>query len=107
MTRLDGKLTKGLEVHAHLLAQLLDGKIPAVVAGWSLWLVAIAVVIAGGLTSLLEMRSWKLAVVLTGPVAFFVSLPFLLPANHIDQPGLPAFRRAVGWLFAFPADGGG
>src|SRR3546814_13887 len=105
MTRLDGKLTKGLEVHAHLLAQLLDGKIPAVVAGWSLWLVAIAVVIAGGLTSLLEMRSWKLAVVLTGQVAFFVSLPFLLQANNIDTLGLPAFGWAVGWLFAFAAVG--
>ena len=105
MTRLDGKLTKGLEVHAHLLAQLLDGKMPAAIAGWSLWLVAIAVVIAGGLTSLLEMRSWKLAVVLTGQVIFFVSLPFLLQAKNIDTLGLPAFGWAVGWLFAFAAVG--
>src|SRR3546814_15182822 len=51
------------------------------------------------------MRSWKLAVVLTGQVAFFVSLPFLLQANNIDTLGLPAFGWAVGWLFAFAAVG--
>ena len=105
MTRVDGKLTKGLDVHAHLLAQLLDGRMPAAIPGWSLWMVALAVVAAGGLTSLLEMRSWKLAVVLVAQILFFVSLPFLLQANAIDTLGLPAFGWAVGWLFAFAAVG--
>ncbi|PWG03989.1 adenylate/guanylate cyclase domain-containing protein [Sphingosinicella humi] len=105
MSRLDGRLTKGVEVHAHLLAQLLDGKLPAAIPGWALWLVAVAVVVAGGLTSLLEMRSWKLAAVLIGQVIFFVSLPFLVQAGNIDTLGLPAFGWAVGWLFAFAAVG--
>lgn len=105
MTRLDGKLTKGLEVHAHLLAQLLDGKMPAQIPGIALWLVAIAVVVAGGLTSLLEMRSWKLAVVLVGQLIFFAVLPFYLQSHNIDTLGLPAFGWAVGWLFAFAAIG--
>lgn len=105
MSRADGKLTKGLEVHAHLLAQLLDGKMPAPIPGAALWLVAVAVVVAGGLSSLLEMHSWKMAVVLVGQVAFFALLPFHLQATDIDTLGLPAFGWAVGWLFAFAALG--
>lgn len=105
MTRVDGRLAKGLEVHAHLLAQLLDGKMPGQIPGWSLWLVAFAVVVAGSLTSLLEMRSWKLALVLVGQVVFFVTLPFYLQSINVDTLGLPAFGWAVGWLFAFAAIG--
>ena len=105
MTRLDGALTKGIEVHAHLLAQLLDGKMPGAVPPWSLWLVALAVVVAGGLTSLLEVRSWKLVLVLAGQVIFFVALPFVLQAANVDTLGLPAFGWWIGWIFAFAAVG--
>ncbi|HEV2746352.1 MAG TPA: adenylate/guanylate cyclase domain-containing protein [Allosphingosinicella sp.] len=105
MTRIDGRLSKGVEVHAHLLAQLLDGKLPAKVPGWALWLVAFAVVAAGGLTSLLDVRGWKLAAVLVGQIIFFVSLPFLFQAGNTDTLGLPAFGWWVGWLFAFAAVG--
>lgn len=105
MTRVDGRLTKGLDIHAHLLAQLLDGRMPGAIPSWSLWAVALAVVVAGGLTSLLEMRSWKLALVLVGQVIFFVTLPFYLQSINVDTLGLPAFGWGVGWLFAFAAVG--
>ncbi|HEX8215588.1 MAG TPA: adenylate/guanylate cyclase domain-containing protein [Allosphingosinicella sp.] len=103
MTRIDGTLTKGVEVHAHLLAQILDGKMPRPVPGSALWVVALAVIAAGGLTSLLDVRGWKLAVILVGQLAFFVALPFLLQANNVDTIGLPAAGWGLGWLFAFAA----
>jgi adenylate cyclase len=105
MTRVDGRLTKGLDIHAHLLAQLLDGRMPRPIPSWSLWAVAFAVVVAGGLTSLLEVRSWKLALVLVGQAIFFVTLPFYLQWINVDTLGLPAFGWGVGWLFAFAAVG--
>jgi adenylate cyclase len=105
MTRDRGELTKGLEVHAHLLAQLLDGKMPGEVPGWALWTVALAVIVAGSLTSLLEVRSWKLVVVLGGQLAFFVALPFILQTRNVDTLGLPAFGWGVGWALAFAAVG--
>jgi adenylate cyclase len=105
MTRVDGRLTKGLDIHAHLLAQLLDGRMPRAIPSWSLWAVAFAVVVAGGLTSLLEVRSWKLALVLVGQAIFFVTLPFYLQWINVDTLGLPAFGWGVGWLFAFAAVG--
>jgi adenylate cyclase len=101
MTRVTGRWMKGLEVHAHMLAQLLDGRMPAPVPSWALWVAAFAVVVAGGLTSLLEVRGWKLAVVLLFQIAFFAYLPFQLQAMEIDTLGLPAFGWGAGWLLAF------
>ena len=105
MSRGSGQLTKGLEVHAHLLAQLLDGRMPGEIPGWALWIAALGVVAAGGLTSLLEMRGWKLALVLGFQLLFFAGLPFYLQTINVDTQGLPAFGWGVGWLFAFAAIG--
>ena len=101
MYRGSGQMVKGLEVHAHLLAQLLDGRTPRGVPGWALWLAALGVVIAGGLTSLLEMRSWKLALVLIGQLFFFAALPFYLQATNVDTLGVPAAGWGIGWALAF------
>lgn len=105
MSRETGGWMKGLEVHAQMLAQKLDGRMPAPVPAWALWAIAVAVVIAGGLSSLLEMRSWKLAVALAGQLLFFAGLPFLLERIDIDTLGLPAFGWALGWICAFAAVG--
>lgn len=105
MTKETGEFTKGLEVHAHLLAQLLDGNMPARIPGWALWVCAVAVVIAGGLTSLTEARGWKLALVVIGQLAIFAALPFYLQSADIDTLGLPAFGWGVGWALAFAAVG--
>ncbi|HMJ93908.1 MAG TPA: CHASE2 domain-containing protein, partial [Allosphingosinicella sp.] len=64
MSRATGQWTKGMEVHAHLLAQVLDGRIRPAVPVWALWLAAFAVVAAGGYTGWLELRGWKLALAL-------------------------------------------
>lgn len=105
ITRFEGRLTKGLEVHAHLLAQLLDGRMPAPIPRWALWVAAIAVVLAGGLTSLLELRSWKLTIVLVLQLAFFALLPFYLQGAEVDTLSLPAFGWNAGWVLAFIAVG--
>jgi adenylate cyclase len=103
MTRRSGTWMKGMEVHAHMLAQQLDGRMPTAIPGWALWLAAVGVVIAGGLSSLLELRSWKLALVLFAQLALFGGLPFYLQSIDIDTIDLPAFGWVVGWALAFGA----
>jgi adenylate cyclase len=105
MSRATNQWTKGLEVHAHLLAQLLDGRMRTAIPGWALWAAAMAVVVAGGFTSLLELRGWKLGLILAVQLIFFGGLPFYLQDVGIDTISLPAFGWIVGWVFAFVAVG--
>jgi adenylate cyclase len=101
LTRFTGRRMKGVEVHAHMLAQQLDGRMPTAIPPWALWAAAIAAVAAGALSSLLEMRGWKLALVLAAQVAIVAALPFWLQSAEVDTIELPAFGLAVGWLLAF------
>ena len=103
MTKVTGDMMKGLEVHAHLLAQVLDGRMPDPIPSWTLWFAALGVVAAGALTALLEVRGWKLALILVAQFVFFVLLPFYLQSVNIDTQGLPAAGWWIGWALAFAA----
>jgi adenylate cyclase len=105
LTRSSGQLMKGLEVHAHMLAQQLDGRMPGAMPGFTLWLAAAFVVAAGALTALLDERGWKLALILVGQLIFFFVLPFGLEKIPVDTLGLPAFGWGLGWVLAFAAIG--
>jgi adenylate cyclase len=101
MTRFTGHTMKGLEVHAQMLAQQLDGRMPAAIPGWLLWAAALLFVAAGGLTSAFELRGWRLILALAVQIALVVWLPFQLQAMHVDTIDLPAAGWGAGWLLAF------
>jgi adenylate cyclase len=101
MTRFTANWTKGVEVHAHMLAQQLDGRVPAPMPPWTLWAGAILAVAAGAFTSLAELRTWKLALILAVQIGLIAALPFALQAADVDTIDAPAFGWAVGWLLAF------
>ena len=101
MTRFTQRWTKGVEVHAHMLAQQLDGRMPAPIPPWALWAGAILAVAAGAFSSLLDIHGWKLALVLGVQIVLIAALPFWLQASDVDTIDLPAFGWAVGWLLAF------
>jgi adenylate cyclase len=105
MSHLTGKATKGIAVHAQLLAQLLDGRLLPRLSPALLWTFALLLVLAGSLTSLLEMRSWKLPAAIAAQILLFAGLPFWLQARHIDTQGLPALGWGAGWILAFAAIG--
>jgi adenylate cyclase len=95
----------GLEVHAHMLAQQLDNAWSRPIPGVSLWLLAILIVLAGGLTSLIDMRARWVALAFLVQMAFFIAFPFWLQGKGIDTTTLPAFGWAIGWLFGYAAVG--
>ena len=101
MTRFTSQKMKGLEVHAQMLAQQLDGRTLAEIPGWVLWAAAIAFVAVGALTSAFELRGWRLILALAVQIALVTWLPFQLQAMRFDTAELPAVGWAVGWLFAF------
>ena len=108
-TPLSGRQAKltmiGLEVHATMLAQLLDGARLVAVPGALLWLAAGLVVLAAALTSLAELRWFWLAPALAVQAVAIAGLPLWLQARGWDTKGLPAAGWVLGWVIAFAAVG--
>ncbi len=95
--------TTGLKIHASMLAQLLDGRLPGRVNGGALWVIAAFVVLAGAFTSMIDIRPGWLTLVIIGQLAFFAAVPFLFEIQGIDTQTLPAFGWLAGWLLAYMA----
>lgn len=105
MSRQTGRWMKGVEVHAHMLAQRLDGRMRPPLPPLALWLSAVGMAIAGGVSSLLEWRGWRLGLVLAAQLAIVAASPFLLQGWGLDTYGVPAFGWGLGWAVAFAAVG--
>ncbi len=101
-TRLTSTQVPGLEIHATMLAQMLDGRHPAAVPGWSLWLAALAVVLAAAATAASDIAGWRMALLVVGQLALLAVLPFAIE-GRVDTLGMPAFGWLVGWVLAYSA----
>lgn len=93
----------GLEVHAHMLAQALDQAPLAPIPSWVLWAVALAALMAGGATALLDLRPWQSAVLMVLQLGVIAVLPMAVHMQGIDTYALPVAGAAVGWLLSFIA----
>lgn len=91
----------GLEVHAHMLAQILDNAMLKQIPSWVLWLAAIAAVAAGAMTALLDMRPWVSTLMMVAQLAIIAVVPVMLQVQEIDTLDLSVVGGGVGWLLAF------
>lgn len=103
VTRATGETTAGLKVHAHMLAQLLDGVRYPGVPSRPLWIAALLAVLGGVATRLLANRLWVVGPLLLAQAAATVLVPFWVQARGIDTLGMPVFGWVIGWLVAFLA----
>ncbi|MDE2563916.1 MAG: adenylate/guanylate cyclase domain-containing protein [Sphingomonadales bacterium] len=93
----------GVEVHASMLAQLLDHWLPRNLPGWFNWLAAAIVVLLGVFTAAAQVRTWLLALGVLVQFAAFLAAPYFLAKSGFDTLGLPSVGWIVGWLVAFTA----
>lgn len=93
----------GLEVHADLLAQMLDNRVLAPVPFWALWLAAVVAVLAGAATSLVQVHPVRMAAALAVQLVVLIGLPLLLQSKGFDTQPVPQFGWAAGWLIAYTA----
>ena len=101
ITRITGNTTPGVELHATLVAQALDGVKLTPIPGLYLWLAAALVVLLAAITG-----GFDLPIVIVAPLGLLqvigiTAVPFLLQnTHHIDTYGLPAFGLGLGWLLS-------
>lgn len=93
----------GLEVHATMLAQALDGVMPPAPLPVTLWAIAMLAVLGGALTALLDVRAWVSSLLFTGQMAAIAIAPFVLQQRGYDTITMPVFGWAAGWLLGFLA----
>ncbi len=95
----------GLNVHGHMLAQLLDNKRPAPLPGWVLWSVAALIVLAGALSAMVQGRAMVIGAIILAQLLFIFGLPFLLEKANINTLDLPSVGWGIGWSLAYGAVG--
>lgn len=105
MTARSGRTITGLEMHATMLAQLLDGALAPALPGALLWGIALLAIAAGTMTALARLRWWQLLPFLAVQALLFGAAPFVLQAGGWDTQFLPALGWMLGWGLAFAAIG--
>jgi adenylate cyclase len=105
MTAYTGKTMIGLEVHANLLAQMMDGAQAPPLPRLLRWGIAFLAVAAGSIVALTRLRWWQLTAFFLGQTAFFGGLPFFIQAWGWDTQFLPAIGWIIAWYIAFAAVG--
>lgn len=93
----------GVEVHASMLAQLLDKAWKARPPMAVKVLAAVLVVLLGALTAAAQIRTWLLAIGVVVQFGAFLAVPFLVERAGFDTLDLPATGWLIGWLVAFTA----
>ncbi len=98
-TRLNSNTTiSGLEVHATMIAQILDRRLPTPAAPPALWALAVLVVLCGAFTAMLDVRPWVVALAVVGQLAFFAFAPFyyrMARDRHLRTAGVRMAGRLV------------
>lgn len=93
----------GVEVHASMLAQLLDKAWKAPPPMALKVLAALLAVALGAATAMAQARTWVLALAVVAQFALFLAVPFLVERAGFDTLDLPATGWLIGWLVAFTA----
>ncbi|HKT85529.1 MAG TPA: adenylate/guanylate cyclase domain-containing protein [Novosphingobium sp.] len=101
LTSYTGTTVPGIEVHATMIAQMLDGARRQPVAGWQRWAVGLIFIVAAALTALLDARTWRIIPLFVAQIALMVGIPFYLEHSGVETYGTPAFGWIAGWILAF------
>jgi adenylate cyclase len=93
----------GVEVHASMLAQLLDKVLPSTIPGWVKFFAALIVVGLGTVTAATQARTWQLVLGVLFQFAAIIAFPFVAEKLGYDTLELPSMGWLVGWLLAYTA----
>ena len=104
-TRLTGSTTPGVELHAVLIAQALDGSTLKPLPPAVLWGLAILAVAMGAFSGGFDLGARLLVPFVVGEMGLLGWLPYGLQGQGFDTFGMPCAGLGVAWLLALMAAG--
>ncbi|WP_375290531.1 CHASE2 domain-containing protein [Qipengyuania sp.] len=100
---MDAAAPPGLQIHAEMLQQMLDGAELRAPSQLLLWTFTYLIIMMGVLTGLLESRSWRIYLLVALQFVFILGIPVVMTFLEVDTLGVPAFGWVLGWVIAFVA----
>ncbi len=97
----ESKSMWGMEIFAHMLAQILDNRLLKPIPDIALSGAAVLIVLIGGLSAASSFSPFFSGLTVAIQIGMIGGIPFLLTAQDRDTYGLPAFGWMIAWLFAF------
>jgi len=104
-TRISGTTTPGVELHAVLIAQALDGRRLQPLSPVVLWGLALLAVVLGSLTGGLDFGARLLVPFAVIGIGLLGWLPYGLQGQGFDTYGMSCAGLGLGWLMALMASG--
>jgi adenylate cyclase len=104
-TRISGATTPGVELHAVLIAQALDGRRLQPLSPVVLWGLALLAVVLGSLTGGLDSGARLLVPFAVIGIGLLGWLPYGLQGQGFDTYGMSCAGLGLGWLMALMASG--
>ncbi len=95
--------TIGVEIHAQMLAQLLDREMPMVLSKWLIWLLAILAVTMGAASAAPQGGGPAIGLAMILQFSIFLVLPFLFEKWGYNTYDLPSIGWVGGWLLGYLA----
>ncbi|MFM9851671.1 MAG: CHASE2 domain-containing protein [Sphingomonadaceae bacterium] len=97
----ESRLTWGMEIFAHMMAQMLDNRLLTPLSSTVLWIAAVAAVAGGAFTAVSNVRAIFGALLLVAQLALLIGVPFMLANGNVDTYELSAFGWIVAWFLSF------
>tara|TARA_R100001244_G_scaffold44182_16_gene40126 strand:- start:30305 stop:32338 length:2034 start_codon:yes stop_codon:yes gene_type:complete len=96
-----GRMMAGVDVHGHMLAQILDDNWSTAMPTWLIALISLVIIAIACLTAFSEMSNKRLASALFVQFLLLVALPFLLHWLDYDTLAIPAFGWITSWILSY------
>lgn len=99
----DGVRPPGVQVHAEMLQQMLDGAAYPQPSSLAIWSLTYLVVLMAVLTALLEWGTWRVLVFVVVQFLTIAAIPIVMQFAEVSTLGVPAFGWFGAWTLAFLA----
>lgn len=100
---MDTAAPPGLQIHAEMLHQMLDGAALSETTSLGRWTRTYLIVFMAVLTGLLEWGSWRIYALVALQFVIILGIPLFFQFTGVDTSKTPAFGWIVAWVLAFLA----